>query len=148
LIAALDRPVVPAKAGTQLLPLPESHGDRRARPSPGRRARARQRATAARMGSPSLRTGLPTMNPLRIGLAFDDPEVEREFKAFYSNATFKYEDGNVLDMDPFYERLHSDPRWLPQLRKHGRAPEQLAALPRSNFNFTAPVLLVEQSSLH
>jgi TolB-like protein/DNA-binding winged helix-turn-helix (wHTH) protein/cytochrome c-type biogenesis protein CcmH/NrfG len=68
--------------------------------------------------------------------------------AFKWLATFKYEDGNVLDMDPFYERLHADPRWLPQLRKHGRAPEQLAALPRSNFNFTAPVLLVEQSGLH
>ena len=24
--------------------------------------------------------------------------------------------------------LHSDPRWLPFLRKHGMAPEQLAAI--------------------
>jgi class 3 adenylate cyclase len=30
------------------------------------------------------------MNPLRTGLAFDDPEVEREFKAFYSNSFAEY----------------------------------------------------------
>ena len=29
---------------------------------------------------------------------------------------------------PAFARLHSDPRWLPFLRKHGMAPEQLAAI--------------------
>jgi tetratricopeptide (TPR) repeat protein len=30
--------------------------------------------------------------------------------------------------DPFFANLHDDPRWLPFLRKIGRAPEQLAAV--------------------
>jgi len=30
--------------------------------------------------------------------------------------------------DPFFAHLHDDPRWLPFLRKIGRAPEQLAAI--------------------
>jgi tetratricopeptide (TPR) repeat protein len=29
---------------------------------------------------------------------------------------------------PMFENLHNDPRWLPFLRKHGMAPEQLAAI--------------------
>ena len=29
---------------------------------------------------------------------------------------------------PMFVNLHSDPRWLPFLRKHGMAPEQLAAI--------------------
>ena len=29
---------------------------------------------------------------------------------------------------PLFSNLHSDARWLPFLRKHGMAPEQLAAI--------------------
>jgi hypothetical protein len=29
---------------------------------------------------------------------------------------------------PMLRKIHSDPRWLPFLRKHGMAPEQLAAI--------------------
>ena len=29
---------------------------------------------------------------------------------------------------PMFNSIHSDPRWLPFLRKHGLAPEQLAAI--------------------
>ena len=36
---------------------------------------------------------------------------------------------------PMLRNIHSDPRWLPFLRKHGMAPEQLAAI---NFNVTLP----------
>jgi TolB-like protein/Tfp pilus assembly protein PilF len=31
-------------------------------------------------------------------------------------------------INPLYRKLHGDPRWLPFLRKNGRAPEQLAAI--------------------
>ena len=30
--------------------------------------------------------------------------------------------------DPLFEKIHRDPRWLPFLRKLGKAPEQLAAI--------------------
>ncbi|HZX89325.1 MAG TPA: hypothetical protein VFE67_01685 [Rudaea sp.] len=36
---------------------------------------------------------------------------------------------------PMFAPIHNDPRWLPFLRKIGRAPEQLAAIP---FNVTLP----------
>jgi len=36
---------------------------------------------------------------------------------------------------PMYANLHSDPRWLPFLRKLGMAPEQLAAI---KFDVTVP----------
>jgi tetratricopeptide (TPR) repeat protein len=34
----------------------------------------------------------------------------------------------TIQFDPWWEILHSDPRWLPFLRKHGMAPEQFAAI--------------------
>ena len=34
----------------------------------------------------------------------------------------------AVPFNPAFDRLHSDPRWLPFLRKHGMAPEQLAAI--------------------
>jgi TolB-like protein/DNA-binding winged helix-turn-helix (wHTH) protein len=33
-----------------------------------------------------------------------------------------------IAIDPLFARLHQDPRWLPLLRKLGKAPEQLAAI--------------------
>lgn len=36
---------------------------------------------------------------------------------------------------PMFTNIHSDPRWLPLLRKHGMAPEQLAAI---KFDVTVP----------
>ena len=35
---------------------------------------------------------------------------------------------NTLQLNPWLKELHDDPRWLPFLRKLGRAPEQLAAI--------------------
>jgi hypothetical protein len=42
----------------------------------------------------------------------------------------EYADSGVSEIltDPLLANLHSDPRWLPFLRKLGMAPEQLAAL--------------------
>ena len=34
----------------------------------------------------------------------------------------------MIAVEPLFDRLHSDPRWLPLLRRLGRAPEQLAAI--------------------
>ena len=33
-----------------------------------------------------------------------------------------------IAIDPLFANLHNDPRWLPFLRKIGKAPEQLAAI--------------------
>ena len=33
-----------------------------------------------------------------------------------------------MPLDPMFANIHSDPRWLPFLRKLGMAPEQLAAI--------------------
>ena len=33
-----------------------------------------------------------------------------------------------VTQDPMFGRIHADPRWLPFLRKIGKAPEQLAAI--------------------
>jgi len=40
-----------------------------------------------------------------------------------------------LGADPNFDKLHGDPRWLPFVRKHGMAPEQLAAI---KFNVKVP----------
>jgi hypothetical protein len=41
-----------------------------------------------------------------------------------------YRDAGLMDVavEPMLANLHSDPRWLPFLRKIGKAPEQLAAI--------------------
>jgi hypothetical protein len=46
-------------------------------------------------------------------------------------------DGGLVELisQPLFAPLHGDPRWLPFLRKLGRAPEQLAAIP---FNVNLP----------
>jgi hypothetical protein len=40
-----------------------------------------------------------------------------------------------MQADPLLDKLHTDPRWLPLLRKLGRAPEQLAKI---QFTVTLP----------
>jgi len=49
----------------------------------------------------------------------------------------QHNDGGMTELiiQPMFAPLHDDPRWLPFLRKFGRAPEQLAAIP---FNVTLP----------
>lgn len=34
----------------------------------------------------------------------------------------------MVAIEPLFDKLHDDPRWLPFLRKQGKAPEQLAAI--------------------
>ena len=41
----------------------------------------------------------------------------------------------AMPRSPFCENLHNDPRWLPYLRSHGMAPDQLAAI---EFDVTLP----------
>jgi len=42
---------------------------------------------------------------------------------------------NAVAGHPMFANIHADPRWLPFLRKHGLAPEQLAAI---KFDVTVP----------
>ena len=62
-------------------------------------------------------------------------EVDRAFE--WLNKSFAYHDIAIgtIAFDPTWKSLHSDPRWLRLLRKHGMAPEQLAAI---KFDVTVP----------
>ncbi len=42
---------------------------------------------------------------------------------------------STITIEPMLAKLHSDPRWLPLLRKLGKAPEQLAKI---EFKLTLP----------
>jgi hypothetical protein len=55
-------------------------------------------------------------------------ERDRAFE--WLERAVKYRDTalGAMPFDPLLESLHSDPRWLPFLRKIGKAPEQLAAI--------------------
>jgi len=55
-------------------------------------------------------------------------EADRAFE--WLERAVKYRDTAVggIPFDPFLKSLHSDPRWLPLLRRLGKAPEQLAAI--------------------
>jgi adenylate cyclase len=49
----------------------------------------------------------------------------------------QYQDPGLADIvtENLFDNIHSDPRWLPFLRKIGRAPEQLAKI---QFKVTLP----------
>jgi TolB-like protein len=51
-------------------------------------------------------------------------EADRAFKWLDRAAKFL----GAIAVDPMLENLHSDPRWLPLLRRFGMAPEQLATI--------------------
>ena len=55
-------------------------------------------------------------------------ETDRAFE--WLDKAAKYHDSGIstASFDPLLKNLHSDPRWLPFLRKVGQAPEQLAAI--------------------
>ena len=55
-------------------------------------------------------------------------EPDRAFE--WLERAVKYRDTAVgaMPFDPLLESLHSDPRWLPLLRRLGKTPEQLAAI--------------------
>jgi TolB-like protein/DNA-binding winged helix-turn-helix (wHTH) protein/Flp pilus assembly protein TadD len=55
-------------------------------------------------------------------------EADRTFE--WLDKAVAYRDPGLDDIavDPLFARLHQDPRWLPFLRKLGKAPDQLAAI--------------------
>ena len=62
-------------------------------------------------------------------------EADRAFE--WLDKAVEYGDPALSDIatDNLFTNIHSDPRWLPFLRKHGMAPEQLAAI---KFDVKAP----------
>lgn len=59
-------------------------------------------------------------------------------KAFeWLDKAVQYQDGGLSEIvaDNLFDNIHSDPRWLPFLRKLGRAPDQLAKI---QFKVTLP----------
>ena len=55
-------------------------------------------------------------------------ETDRAFEWLDKAVTDRDSDFSHLGIEPLFAKLHSDPRWLPFLRKLGKAPEQLAAI--------------------
>lgn len=62
-------------------------------------------------------------------------EIDRAFYWLDQAAEVRDPDLGALWLSPFCENLHNDPRWQRFLRKHGMAPEQLAAV---KFDFELP----------
>ena len=62
-------------------------------------------------------------------------ETDRAFE--WLDKAVEYHDTGLVEIadDPMLASLHDDPRWLPFLRKVGKAPEQLAAI---KFEVTLP----------
>jgi len=62
-------------------------------------------------------------------------EPDRAFE--WLEKAVKYRDTalGAMPFDPMLESVHSDPRWLPLLRRLGKTPEQLDAI---KFNVTVP----------
>jgi hypothetical protein len=55
-------------------------------------------------------------------------EADRAFD--WLDKAVAYHDTGLTEIavDPLFANLHGDPRWLPFLRRIGKAPEQLAAI--------------------
>jgi len=62
-------------------------------------------------------------------------EADQAFE--WLDKAVKYGDGGLGEIvtDNLFDKIHSDPRWLPFLRKIGKAPDQLAKI---KFNVTLP----------
>jgi hypothetical protein len=63
-------------------------------------------------------------------------EADRAFE--WLDRAVAYHDTGLAEIavDPLFANLHQDPRWLPFLRRVGKAPEQLAAI---EFEFMLPL---------
>jgi TolB-like protein/tetratricopeptide (TPR) repeat protein len=55
-------------------------------------------------------------------------ETDRAFERLDQAVASKDSDLVAIFQDPLFEKIHHDPRWLPFLRRLGKAPEQLAAI--------------------
>jgi len=67
-------------------------------------------------------------------------------KAFeWLDKAVEYHDPGIIEIaaENLFDKIHADPRWLPLLRKIGRAPEQLAKI---EFKVTLPQSTVQQSA--
>jgi hypothetical protein len=65
-------------------------------------------------------------------------EISRALKAFaWLDKALAYHDAGLAEIvvENLFDKIHSDPRWLPFLRKIGKAPDQLAKI---NFKVTLP----------
>jgi len=62
-------------------------------------------------------------------------EADKAFE--WLDKAVQYQDGGLSEIvyEPLFDKIRSDPRWLPFLRKIGRAPEQLAKV---EFKVTLP----------
>jgi tetratricopeptide (TPR) repeat protein len=62
-------------------------------------------------------------------------EADKAFE--WLDKAVQYEDPGLIDIavENLFDKIHSDPRWLPFLRKLGRAPEQLDKI---QFKVTLP----------
>ena len=62
-------------------------------------------------------------------------EADKAFE--WLDKAVEYSDSGISDMatENLFEKIHADPRWLPFLRKIGKAPEQLAKI---EFKVTLP----------
>src|SRR5262249_39488639 len=62
-------------------------------------------------------------------------EADRAFE--WLDKAVAYKDGGLSEItyEPLFDKIRGDPRWLPFLRKIGRAPEQLAKI---EFKVTLP----------
>jgi len=68
---------------------------------------------------------------MAVGIAYayaQRGEVDRAFEWLTKAADYRATDLGIVPFEPYFRPLHSDPRWLPFLRKHGMAPEQLSAI--------------------
>ena len=65
--------------------------------------------------------------PNRGGLAFCG-EADKAFE--WLDKAVTYQDPGLGDIvtENLFDKIHSDPRWLPFLRKIGKAPDQLAKI--------------------
>ena len=66
-------------------------------------------------------------HPIAVALAFRG-ETDRAFGWLEKAVQYNDTDLGATALQPMFAPLHSDPRWLPLLRKIGMAPEQLAAI--------------------
>jgi TolB-like protein len=55
-------------------------------------------------------------------------EADRAFEWLNNAAEYRDLYLSAVAVYPIFTNIHADPRWLPFLRKHGMAPEQLAAI--------------------
>ena len=102
-----------------------AHGLSCARAEDGVRCRARHADREVREGGPY---------NIAYVYAFRG-EADKAFE--WLDKAVQYEDPGLIDIaaENLFDKIHSDSRWLPFLRKIGRAPEQLAKI---QFKVTLP----------